>query len=231
LKRPSRWTRFFKRSPIISTLDGWMVRLLGPIGAERKLKELEVLSWLPMAVPPGPDAKYYGLPPSILVDHCVSREQFEGGKRWERTRYNLEAMHRLCAESGSRFVVVYAPTQAHVILPLVWDTLPAEDVRAFVELRAKVELPPANAFMKNLLEYLSVKEAVTREWCARNDVPFISLTGPLRDAVWQGRQAYFTYNDHWTPVGHDVAAGVVADFLRSQPAPMAERLDAAGQRD
>ena len=44
LKRPSRWERFFKRSPVISTLDDWMVRALGPIGARRELTELEVLS-------------------------------------------------------------------------------------------------------------------------------------------------------------------------------------------
>ena len=214
-KRPSRWTRFFKRSPIVSALDELMIRTLGPIGCKRHLACLEVLSWLPLEIPKGPDAKSYRFPPSILVDHCVTRADFENSKYWHRTRHNLDRMRSLCADSGVRFAVAYIPTNAHVLLPLVKDRLPAGKVRQFVGLRAKRELPPADEFLKSLLDSLDAKENLTREWCEQNEVPFISLTGALREAVAAGRQAYFTYNDHWTPVGQDIAAEALLGFWQA----------------
>ena len=117
--------------------------------------------------------------------------------------------------AGVRFAVAYIPTNAHVLLPLVKDRLPAGKVRAFVELRAKGELPPPDEFLKSLLDNLDAKEDLTRQWCEQNGVPFISLTRALRDAVAAGRRAYFTYNDHWTPVGQDIAAEALLGFWQA----------------
>jgi hypothetical protein len=218
-KPPSRWLRFFKRSPLVSLLDGLMVKALGPIGAKRHLKCLEVLSWLPLEVPKGPNANYYRFPPSILVDHCVTADQFEQSKYWRRTKHNLEEMRKLCAGADVRLAVVYIPTNAHVLLPLVRDELPADKVRAFVELRAKRDLPPADEFLSALLDNLDVKEELMHRWCDANSVPFISLTGRLRQAISEGRQAYLTYNDHWSPVGQDVAADAILDFWQTVAPP------------
>ncbi len=211
-KRPSRWLRFFKRSPLISALDELMTRSLEPLGAKRHLECLEVLDWLPLRVPPGSDGNYYRFPPSILEDHYVTRDEFEDGQHWQRTRHNLDEMRKLCAEAGVEFGIVYIPTNAHVVLPPVWDSLPPDKVRTFVGLRGKHQLPEAHEFMANLRSALDMKEEVTRQWCNQVGVPFISLTEPLRDAVLAGRQTYLTYNDHWSPIGHDVAAYVLWAF-------------------
>lgn len=214
-KAPPEWSRFFKRSPLVRLLDQFLIRTLGPIGARRHLDGLEMLSWMPVACPPGPNARYYAFPPSFLVHHYVSREEFEDGKHWKRTRANLEAMLAACKQAQAKLVIFYAPTKPHVVLPLVKDTLPADKVRAFTALQAKKELPEPAVFLRNLFEYLDVQEAVVAQWCREQHVPFVSLTQPLRDAVAAGRQPYYTYNDHWSPVGHEVAGTVAAEFWQS----------------
>ncbi len=46
----------------------------------------------------------------------------------------------------------------------------------------------------------------------------IATTGALRTAALAGTQVYFTYDQHWTPDGHQVVADAVADFLVGDPA-------------
>jgi hypothetical protein len=41
----------------------------------------------------------------------------------------------------------------------------------------------------------------------------VSATEPLRRAIAAGEQVYFTYDQHWTRLGHEVAARLVADEL------------------
>jgi hypothetical protein len=181
-----------------------------------------MLSWLPLAVPPGPGARHYAFEPSVLVKHCVTRPQFEESKYWERTRYNLEQIHELCRRNEAELIIVYAPTKPRVVLPLVADTLPADKVRAFAALRAKKELPDPQTFLRELLAALPAKETVLAQWCAGRSIPFISLTEPLRQAVLRGQQPYYTYNEHWTRVGQSVAAEAVYRFWTDRSAHLAD---------
>jgi hypothetical protein len=222
-KAPSEWRRFFKRSPIVQAIDEFLIRRLGPIGADSRTDGLEMLSWLPLAYPPGPQASYYSFEPSVLVKHDISQPQFEEGKYWNRARYNLEQIHELCGQAGAELIIVYAPTKPHVVLPLVADTLPAKKVQAFVALRAKRELPEPPDFLQQLLDNLDVKETVLADWCRANSIPLVSLTGPLRDSVRRGQQPYYTYNEHWTPVGHTVAAQALYRFWAARQTRAADR--------
>ena len=210
LKAPSEWLRFFKRSPIIDAIDGFLVRTLGPIGANRQVDGFDMLSWMPVAFPPGPDTRYYAFPPIHLVRHYVTRSEFEEDKHWKRTATNLDEILTLTEQAGTRLVVLFAPTKPHVVMPPLSDSLPAEKVRAFVALKTDEKLPPAKEFLRELIADFDVKESVTQQWCEAHDVAFLSLTQPLRDAAAQGRQVFFTYNQHWSPVGHEVVAQAIA---------------------
>ena len=121
----------------------------------------------------------------------------------------LEGLRKLCDRIGARLTIVYAPTKPHVVMPLVYDKLPADKLRAFTAMKAKSTLPPADEFKRSLFDDLDVKEAVTQQWCKSNGVGFISLTAPLRDAVRKGQQVFYTYDEHWSPTGHEVVADVV----------------------
>ena len=222
-KAPSEWKRFFKRSPIVQAIDEFLIKTLGPISAQRRIEGLEMLSWLPLAVPPGPNARYYAFPPSFLRHHYVSRSEFEDSKYWKRTQYNLEQMRDVCRQAGAELIIIYAPTKPRVVLPLVRDHLPAPKVRAFAALRDNRELPEAEVYVDNSMAYLGVKEAVLQAWCEENSIALVSLTEALRDSVRRGEQVYYTYNAHWTPLGHAAAADSVHQFWTSRATQTAGR--------
>ena len=165
-----------------------------------------MLDWLPLAIPGGPDANHYAFAPKQLRDLCESRDEFSRDKHWLNPRRQLREMNELCIEAGCRLVIVFAPTKAHVTLPAVAGDLPADKVRAFTALRYKKPLPQADEFLANLLERADARESVIREWCQREGISFLSLTAPLREAALTGDHVYYTYDQHWTPIGHEVVA-------------------------
>ncbi|MFQ5461383.1 MAG: SGNH/GDSL hydrolase family protein [Phycisphaerae bacterium] len=216
---------YFKQSPLITALDHWMVSVLGPINSDGAVAGIEMLDWLPLTIPPGPYGKRYAFAPKQLRDMYEPAEQFKVDKHWLNPRRQLEEMNRLCQEAGAGFIVVYCPLKAHVTLPPVIDSIPAEKIRALLALRSKQPLPPADEFVKRLIERSDDRESVVAQWCRRERIPFISLTGPLRDAACNGTQVYYTYDQHWTPAGHAAVADEVARFL---PKPTAAHARAKG---
>ncbi|MFQ5494544.1 MAG: hypothetical protein ACE5EX_04105, partial [Phycisphaerae bacterium] len=169
--------------------------------------------WLPLAVPAGPKARYYGLQPKQLRDAYRTPEEFAVDRHWLNPRRQLSEMKEACESAGCRLIVAYAPTKAYVMLPPVAERLPAEKVRAFMSLRYRKALPEPDQFLKELLNRLGARERVVRTWCKRESIPFIRLTGALRDRAMRGVQVYYTYDQHWTPEGHEVVADRVARFL------------------
>lgn len=201
-------------SPLLRTVADRAHRAFGHWGASSARVRLDVLDWLPIGVPAGGAERYYAFPPSFLVEHFVTDEAFQRKSRWRRTKEVLTALQRTCQQANAELIVAYIPTKAHVVLPLAADRLPADKVRAFAMLQADdEELPPADQFLPALLNQLDVKEVALSAWCEGAGITFVSLTKPLRDATQRGEQAYYTYDDHWTPIGHELAATALATLL------------------
>ena len=220
VQRPdSEFDRFIKQSPLRRLLDGFFVRTLGSINAHGRIEGIEVLSWLPMAVPAGPDAKYYAFAPNVLLDLYVTPGALRNDRHWEAVTGMVRQMQMLCREAGAEFVLVYLPSKPHVVLPLARDRLELERVRAFAALRSKDPLPPARQFADELFARLDTKETALAEWCRSEGIAFVSMTPALRAAAAAGRQVFFTYNDHWTPVGHEVVAAALHDYWKSRAGP------------
>ena len=216
--KPSRSKRFkayFKQSPIRSGLDRLLVATLAPIRARAKVPGLEKLAWLPLSIPPGPNAKRYAFAPKQLLQLYESEEAFRQDKHWQNPAELLLSMRDLCREAGVEFAVVYAPTKARVMMPLSRDRLPIEDVHAFCSLRSD-KLPDPKTFFENLFAFLPGKETVVRKWCEQNGVPFCSTTEGLRRRASEGKQVYYTYDQHWTPEGHEIVADTVSKFWRDE---------------
>ncbi len=208
-----RLKEYLKRSPIINGLDNLLINTFGPINCAGHVPGAEVLDWLPLIIPDGPNGKPYAFAPKQLRDLYGSREEFALDKHWLNPRRQLAGMNEQCHQAGCRFIVVFAPLKAHVTLPVVADRLEADKVRTFMKLRYKKELPEAATFLANLLERVDAREEVVAEWCRRESIPFLSVTGALREAAVAGTQVYYTYDQHWTPDGHAVVAESVARFL------------------
>lgn len=212
-----RMKTYFKQSPLLGALDRLMIHTFGPIHCEGPVRGVEILDWLPLAIPEGPDARHYAFAPKQLRDLFASRDEFSRDKHWLNPRRQLGEMSQLCREVGCRLVVVFAPTKAHVTMPTVGDRLPAPKVHAFMALRYKGRLPSPDTFLEILLERADAREAVVSDWCAREGIAFISMTEALREAAGGGKQVYFTYDQHWTPDGHEAVAEAVGRYLADHP--------------
>jgi len=215
-KHPSLFMRieeYLGRSPVIGTIDKLLIETFGAINSDAALKDAGKIDWLPLAIPEGPDARYYTFEPKQLRDLYESREEFAAHKHWQNPQRQLNEMHELCREAGAQFVVVFAPTKAHVTISMAADRLVPEKVRAFTAISYKDELPESGEFLRNLVENAEAREEVVGEWCRRQSISFVSLTASLREAVAHGKQVYFTYDQHWTPDGHEVVAQTVHQFL------------------
>jgi hypothetical protein len=72
-------------------------------------------------------------------------------------------------------------------------------------------LPPPKELMDALPCRINICETATEEFCRAESIIFVSLSQPLQQAIAQGQQAYFTYDQHWTPVGHQIVADALYD--------------------
>ncbi len=215
----ARLKRYTKQSPLTSAIDTFVINTFGPINSTGPVTGSEVVDWLPLFLPHGSTAaRAYAFEPKQLRDLYITEEEFSADKHWLNPRGQLGQMNELCREAGATFFVVFAPTKAHVTVPLVGDRLPAEHARTFTKYKYKDDLPESEQFLSELLARVESRENVVRDWCERESIPFIGITDALRRAITEGKQAYFSYDQHWTPIGHDVVAEVIAQRL-TQGAP------------
>ena len=211
-----RLNRYFKQSPIRTAIDDSLIKAFGPVGSRRKLPALDMLSWLPLSVPQGPGARRYAFAPKDMLALGVEEDAFRAGEVWKSSAGVLGEMKKECASAGARLVIVYAPTKAHVTLPLAQERLEPDEVHAFAALRSD-HVPPPAKLLDVVFARLPSKRNVVRDWCRGERIAFVDTTDSLRAAALAGRQVYYTYDQHWTPEGHEVVAAVVAEFLSDAP--------------
>jgi hypothetical protein len=177
---------------------------------------LNALSWLPVAVPDGPDAKYYTFTVKSLFAHFENRDTFLHSKSCQKTFANIRQIKELCDAKNISLIIIYAPDKPHVLLPLIQHKVSPESLRAFMALKEN-NLPPTDKLMNIVLSRSEVKESAVKEFCQQESIGFISLTESLRQSIALGRQLYFTYDDHWTPIGHEVVANTIYHYIDEHP--------------
>jgi hypothetical protein len=229
-----RLSGYFKRSPLRLTLENLMIRHLGTkdnripenpaiSGRNRTNNKtnidpalLNALSWLPIAVPDGPDEKSYAFTVKSLLADFENRESFLHSKGYQKTLIDLRQIKKMCNDKNINLVIVYAPDKPHVLLPLIQSKVPAEKLRAFMALKQD-NLPPTEEIMETILARVEIRESAVEEFCRSESIGFISLTEPMRKGITGGQQLYFTYDDHWTPLGHEVVANTISHYIDEHP--------------
>jgi hypothetical protein len=188
-----------------------------PAGSAERLAQREALSWLPVKVPPGESGHYYSLNARRVAAHYGDLAVAAQPPGVDAIARVVLELRDLCRKLGARLVVVYAPEKAHVVLPLVEDRVSADQIAAFLALQRE-DLPPAEEAKANLFAMLGAREAAVRAICEREGVDFVELTSRLREAVADGAQPYYTYDQHWSPAGHELVAEAIRSHLEPAPA-------------
>ncbi len=74
-------------------------------------------------------------------------------------------------------------------------------------------LPPVEGLVSDVFGRLDGLESVKKDYCRAKDIDFISLTESLREAILMGKRAYFTYDQHISPEGHQSVAEQLAEQI------------------
>jgi hypothetical protein len=224
-------SHYFKSSPLRLALEGLLIRRLGstknktskvpvtsgnsqvePNQAAAHTPAVSALAWMPVPVPDGPEVKYYTFTVKNLLAHFETRDTFLRSKGCQQTFTILRQIKKICHDNHIRLIIVYGPDKPHVLMPLICNNISPETLREFMALKAK-KLPPADRLKNTVLSRLDIEEFAVKEFCRQESIEFISLTESLRRGTALGRQLYFTYDDHWTPLGHETVANTINNYI------------------
>ena len=209
---------FFKVSPLVLAARRLIENHLAPINCDGWVPNAQALALMPIRLGPPGAQKPYTFDPKALLAFDKSAQEFAAGRGFLDSRRAILEMASDCRKQAAQLVIVYAPHKAHILMPLIADQ--ADTLRGFLSL-VKRGLPPAGQLVPRLIERVEAPEKATADLCRTEGIHFVSLTAALRDQLLRGRQVYFTYDQHWTPEGHQVVAATVEEYLRSQGLPAA----------
>jgi hypothetical protein len=208
-----------KASPVVLGLKKAFIEYLGPINADGPVSGIRVISWMPVAVSVEGQATYYAFTPSRLMRLDWTEPDFTRSQEWTSTAKVFKMIKALCQAEGIRLVFAYAPSKPLVIMPLAWHQVPAEGLHAFASFK-KRDLARPNALKERLIQTIETQENVLCRFCADEGIEFVSTTEVLRKMARAGHQVYYTYDQHWTSLGH---ATVAEELSRHFMAPRQDR--------
>ena len=99
-------------------------------------------------------------------------------------------------------------------MPLVRDRISPQVLHAFASYRQRDGLPPPAQFHERFFDNIDAMESVVGDYFRSRDVAFISTTRPLQEQMAAGVQVYFTYDKHWAPPGHELAAKLIEEHIK-----------------
>lgn len=195
----------FEDSPVRARLKRWLLQKASPVAADAPLPEDPALSWMPVRVTAGGSTSYYAFEPKRLMRLAWTPERFEGAPEWTTNERIFLRIRDVSRRHGAEPVFVYAPSKPHVVMPVVRDRVPPEALHAFAS-HASGGLSEPERFARDLYARLGTQERVFLDFCAREGIACLSPTEALRDRLAAGEPVYFTYDQHWTRLGHQVVA-------------------------
>jgi hypothetical protein len=123
-------------------------------------------------------------------------------RRWENTSQILTVMASQCKERNIPLALVYVPDALQYS--------PAHYGEDNIYKRYGVQVRD-----KWLSEETKIQRLL-KEWAVSEQVPFLDLTPPFREAYLQyGTSLYYKWDTHWTPLGHKIAAEHIRNWLES----------------
>lgn len=163
----------------------------------------------------GPRAVWFH--PDYLRQLGWSRAEWEANPVWAPVQGELRAAHEACTAAGARFLFVYLPSKPEVLLPFV-EPDPALARRTIEFLGNPAPEGPAEALWATLIAERGAQEALLREFCARESIPFLSARPALEAQAARGELGYLTTDTHWQSLGQAVLLEPLLAFLREQGA-------------
>ena len=183
---------------------------------EQQVEAEETKPALPPLLLPSPRGEPIPLwlHPSYLARTALTRGQWEAHKAWAVSTASIAESHRKTEAQGGRFVLVYLPSKAEALLPLLaqqeellWRTLN-------FDLEQDLSLSPGQALAQMLAQRGSL-DAALGAFCEREGIPYFSASAALEAQARAGEAGYFATDTHWMPTGQAVVLEALLRFLET----------------
>ncbi len=213
--------RIFKASPLRRLIKESVLRTFQPIGRDRFCDDPRIndpshrmypVAWLPIEIPAG-GGYGYAFDVKRLEQHYITEDQFRCSTACKESLRLMQEAKAVCDANGIRMIVVYAPDTPHVLFDDIAARVPAAQLHAFSATRMD-DLPEPETVVAELKEGLAVRQRVMEAFCAAQNIPFIPLTDILRQKTQEGVKTYYSYDQHWSPEGHQVVADYLAERIK-----------------
>lgn len=153
--------------------------------------------------------------PDYLRQLGWSRAEWEAHPVWAPVQDVLRTARDACAARGVRFLLLYLPSKAEVLVAHVTPD-PALARRTIAALGNPAPEGSDEALWSTLLAERHAQEELLRDFCARESIPFLSALPALEAQAERGELGYLAADTHWQSRGQGVLLGPVLGFLRSE---------------
>ena len=199
-----------------------MIGVFGNIGKDAPVPGGQAIAWMPVRIEANGTTQGYAFTPEDMLSLDRDKQKFSTSADWRSTAKVLDRIREVCKKNKVRLFFVYAPSKAHVVLPLIRQKVSAEHLRAFAMYEGR-SLPPADQFKSRFFQRLSAGESLVEQYCQTHDVGFVSPTKLLRQHAAKGQQVYYTYDQHWTKLGHVAVTQALTQTMAQAMTPEADR--------
>jgi len=155
----------------------------------------------------------FALMPPYLQTLTFSEDALEKRSGWQLTRKTILEMNRVSHENGARLVVLFIPFKSQVYLPLLRRSFGKEDLERDFQFYFRQE--PTGFDSNEMSQNRLAQNHLMQRLCEDEHIPLIDPTAALQAEVESGRNVYFPDDSHWNAAGHELAANVIAAFLKS----------------
>lgn len=202
-------------SPVTKGLQRFSAEVLEPARSNAPVPGYgEAVGFMPIRLDTGVRPHYYGFEPKRLIYLYETKENFRQSRSWQGVVDIMQRLVTLGEQEGFKVLFLYAPSTPHVVMPLVKDQIPADQLRNFAAYEEE-GLPEAETFKTTVFDGMDNEQEVFLEHCVGQHLDCLALTKALQEATAKGEQMYYSYDQHWTPEGNRVVAETVAGFLLS----------------
>lgn len=160
------------------------------------------------------------LPPPVALS-TISADKLRDSAIFAVTREAILTAAQQTQATGAQFVLVFMPHKAHAYWP---GLLEAQQIALFsgytavfepteTGLEINWEINDPHEIADYLITNIEAQRELLAELAVEGNFAFLDLTPHFQEAAKAGQPLYFYGDTHWNQQGHDLAKGVLQDFL------------------
>ena len=206
-------SRLAQGSPVTQGLRRLLTEVFAAAGSTRPVPEYaDKVGFMPLTYRGENFIHHYAFEPKRLIYLWEDTDRFQQSDSWQRVADIMQRLTERGQQAGFELVFLYAPSTPHVIMPLMQEQIPAEQLRNFAAYEEE-QLPDAATFKTQVFQRMDRQQQVFLDHCAARHYRCLALTEALQAAARAGQQVYYSYDQHWTPDGNRVVAEAIAQAL------------------